>query len=146
MTLDQLIGQTIQTDFYVIASPNFTDTDMVRNYHFGSMLVGGNGCPDESGDMTIFNGEDDNGVAKIYANATLDRWQKFAAKFDNVTEKVKTSSGKSYEISLLLATDAVHNNQHVAGTILFPHNIGLSCSHNPENFYNTGKWTAKNVK
>jgi len=45
-----------------------------------------------------------------------------------------------------LATDAVHNNQHVAGTILFPHNIGLSCSHNPDNFKNQGYWTGKNVR
>ena len=57
-----------------------------------------------------------------------------------------TNEGKTYSIKPLLATDAVHNDQHVSGTILFPHNIGLSCSHNPENFKNVGKWTAHNLK
>jgi len=47
---------------------------------------------------------------------------------------------------LLLGTDAVHNNQHVVGTILFPHNTGLACTHNAANFFNQGYWTGINVK
>ena len=63
----------------------------------------------------------------------MDKWQKLAAKFDyRIT--VKTKEGKTYEIKPLLGTDAVHNNQHISGTILFPHNIGLSCTHNETNF------------
>lgn len=49
-------------------------------------------------------------------------------------------------MKLLLGTDAVHNNQHVVGTILFPHNSGLACSHNSANFFNAGYWTGYNVK
>ncbi len=45
-----------------------------------------------------------------------------------------------------MGTDAVHGDQHVSGSILFPHNIGLSCSHNPNHFYNLGYWTSKNIK
>ena len=146
MTLDQKIGQTIQADFYSIASKNHTDLNLVTKHHFGSLLVGGDGCPDESGNMFIFNNQDEPKIVEIYANASLDKWQAFTSKFSNITEKVTTNSGKTYEISLLLATDAVHNDQHVTGTILFPHNIGLSCSHNPDNFFNMGKWTAQNVK
>ena len=82
----------------------------------------------------------------IYANATLDKWQKLSEKFNNISLEITTNEGKTYDIRPLLATDAVHNNQHVSGTILFPHNIGLSCSHNPTNFFNVGKWTAENVK
>lgn len=57
-----------------------------------------------------------------------------------------TNDGKKYDIRPLLGTDAVHGNQHVSGSILFPHNIGLSNSHNPDNFYNAGYWTARAVK
>lgn len=57
-----------------------------------------------------------------------------------------TSDNKTYKIKMLLGTDAVHNDQHTLGTVLFPHNIGLSCSHNPVNFYNMGYWTADSVK
>jgi beta-glucosidase len=60
--------------------------------------------------------------------------------------QITTAEGKIYDIGLLIATDAVHNDQHVSGNILFPHNIGLSCSHNPAHFYNLGKWTAQNVQ
>jgi beta-glucosidase len=59
---------------------------------------------------------------------------------------ITTNEGKTYEIKMLLGTDAVHNDQHVSGNILFPHNIGLSCAHNPDHFYNLGKWTMLNVK
>ena len=45
-----------------------------------------------------------------------------------------------------MGTDAVHGNQHVSGSVLFPHNSGLACSHNPDNFYRAGKWTAEGVK
>lgn len=75
----------------------------------------------------------------------MDKWQKLASKF-NYTITVNTNGGKTYGIKPLLGTDAVHNNQHVVGTILFPHNIGLSCTHNAQNFYNAGYWTGKNVK
>ena len=75
----------------------------------------------------------------------MDKWIKLANKLD-YSVNVTTKSGKSYKIKPLLGTDAVHNNQHASGTILFPHNIGISCSHNPQNFYNVGKWTGINVK
>lgn len=116
---------------------------MAEKYYLGSLLIGGNGAPDENGNLVIDYG-DEGGNVNVYASATMDRWQKMAAKF-NYTIAVSTKN-KAYKIKSLLATDAVHNNQHVAGTILFPHNSGLSCSHNPDHFYNLGKWTGKNVK
>ena len=50
------------------------------------------------------------------------------------------------KIKPLLGTDAVHGNQHVLGSILFPHNIGLAASHNPQNFNNAAKWNRIAVK
>ena len=47
MTIDQKIGQTIQADLYAITSPKGgTDAALASKYHLGSVLVGGNGCPD----------------------------------------------------------------------------------------------------
>jgi beta-glucosidase len=82
----------------------------------------------------------------IYLNGTLTNWQTLANKFNSIGTQITTAEGKIYKIKLLLGTDAVHNNQHVIGTIIFPHNIGLSCSHNTNNFYNLGYWTGVNVK
>lgn len=42
------------------------------------------------------------------------------------------------QIKLLLGTDAVHGNQHVLGEVLFPHNIGLASTFNPNHFYLQG--------
>ena len=75
----------------------------------------------------------------------MPKWQKLAERF-NYSIKVTTSDNKQYDIRPFLGTDAVHGNQHVSGTILFPHNVGIACSHNPDNFRNAGKWTAKGVK
>lgn len=84
-------------------------------------------------------------IIAIYANSTLEKWQKLTSKF-SYSIIVTTNTNKKYDIKPLLGTDAVHGNQHQSGSILFPHNIGLSCSHNPDNFYNAGYWTATNVK
>lgn len=146
MTVDQKIGQTIQVDFYSVTGKNGTDPVAAAKLHLGSFLVGGNGVPDANGNMISIPDMDEAKTILIYENATLDKWQKLAEKFNNISMEITTNEGKTYDIRPFLATDAVHNNQHVSGTILFPHNIGLSCSHNPNNFYNVGKWTAANVK
>lgn len=74
----------------------------------------------------------------------MDNWKKLAKKF-NYNVKVTAKNGKIYKIKPFLATDAVHGDQHIAGNIIFPHNIGLSCSHNPSNFFNIGYWTMKSM-
>lgn len=92
--------------------------------------------------ITIPDKEDDDRA--VYSTATLSKWQKLAEKFSyglNITTPTK-----KYSIRPLLGTDAVHGNQHVSGTILFPHNVGLACTHNPSNFKNAGKWTSAGVK
>lgn len=96
MTLDQKIGQTIQVDFYGITSKGKTDAALAAKYHLGSLLVGGNGCPDEAGDLITMPNMDEGKTISIYANATLNKWQALAAKFDNISEKVTTNDGKTY--------------------------------------------------
>lgn len=53
MTIDQKIGQTIQADFYSFEKKGVTDPSDAIKYHLGSLLVGGNGAPDENGNMVI---------------------------------------------------------------------------------------------
>jgi len=95
--------------------------------------------------MVIIPDNDEEKTKKIYENSTIDKWQKLSAKF-NYSITITTGDGKKYDIKPLLGTDAVHGNQHISGNILFPHNIGLACSHNPTNFYNSGYWAAQGVK
>lgn len=146
MTDNQKIGQTMQVDFYAITTnKNITEpTEAIKNF-FGSLLVGGDAAPNAEGNLVNIPDTDEKKTIEIYKNASMENWQKLADKF-NYSFTVTTGDQKTYSIKPLLGTDAVHNNQHVTGTILFPHNIGLSCSHNPDHFYNVGKWAGVNVK
>ncbi len=76
MTLDQKIGQTIQLDFYGITGKNGTTSADAIKFSLGSLLVGGNGCPDSNGDLIYFDGLKEDQIKAIYANCTLDKWQK----------------------------------------------------------------------
>ena len=148
MTLEQKIGQTIQADFYAITSKDKTNASEAATLHLGSLLVGGNGAPTSTGDMAdisaFINVEDK--LKQIYLNATEANWKALSNKFSAPNVNVTTADKKTYRIKLLLGTDAVHNDQHTVGRVLFPHNIGLSCSHNSDNFYNMGYWTQTNLK
>ena len=99
--------------------------------------------PNQNGDMR--DPGDEYQSRQAYATATMNKWQALSKKF-NYTINITTQDKKQYQIRPILGTDAVHGNQHVAGTVLFPHNVGVACSHDPQNFRNTGKWTAKGVK
>jgi hypothetical protein len=46
MTIDQKIGQTIQLDFYGLTGKTGTTSADAIKFSLGSILVGGNGCPD----------------------------------------------------------------------------------------------------
>lgn len=145
MTVDQKIGQVLQVDFNAITGKKGTDPEEAIKLNLGSLLVGGDGTPDENGNMVPIPDDAEEKVKVIYQQSTIEKWQKLASKF-NYSVIVTTNEGKQYGIRPLLGTDAVHGNQHVVGTVLFPHNIGLSCSHNPSNFFNAGYWTMQGVK
>ena len=51
MTLDQKIGQAMQVDFGAFSAKNKTDENEAVKLHLGSLLVGGDGCPDSNGNM-----------------------------------------------------------------------------------------------
>lgn len=53
---------------------------------------------------------------------------------------------KQATFPLLLGTDAVHGNQHVANAVIFPHNIGLGAAHDPELINAIASWTAYDVE
>ena len=51
MSLDQKIGQTLQVDFGAFSAKNKTDENLAVKLHLGSLPVGGDGMPDENGNM-----------------------------------------------------------------------------------------------
>jgi beta-glucosidase len=49
-------------------------------------------------------------------------------------------------IPILYGVDAVHGHNNVLGAVVFPHNIGLGCTRNPELVERIGQITAKEVR
>ncbi|MEM7066681.1 MAG: exo 1,3/1,4-beta-D-glucan glucohydrolase [Cyanobacteria bacterium P01_B01_bin.77] len=117
MTIEELVGQTIQADI-----SNVTPAD-VRRYRLGSILNGGNSAP----------GED--------IRASADQWLTLADEF--YAASMDTASGTA--IPILWGTDAVHGHNNIVGATLFPHNIGLGATRNPDLIQQIGEITAREV-
>ena len=118
MTLEQKVGQMMQAEI-----KNITP-DQVREYHIGSVLNGGGSFPNGNRHASA---QDWLALADAYHNASID-----------------TSSGRP-AFPLLWGTDAVHGHSNVYGATIFPHNIGLGATDNPELIEAIAAATAKEV-
>jgi beta-glucosidase len=92
----------------------------ITTYHVGSVLSGGNSDPPEGNSP------------QAWANA-YDRCQKQALK-------------TRLAIPLLYGIDAVHGHNNVAGAVIFPHHIGLGCTHDPALVERVAGITAQEVR
>lgn len=115
MTVEEKVGQLVQGD---IAS---VTPDDVRRYRLGSILAGGNSDPGGRYD------------------ASPAEWLALADAFYDAS--MDTSKGGK-AIPLLFGIDAVHGQSNIIGATLFPHNIGLGATRNPELLRQIGDITA----
>lgn len=115
MTVEEKVGQLVQGD---IAS---VTPDDVRRYRLGSILAGGNSDPGG------------------HYDASPAEWLALADAFYDAS--MDTSKGGK-AIPLLFGIDAVHGQSNIIGATLFPHNIGLGATRNPELLRQIGGITA----
>ncbi|SOD54489.1 exo-1,4-beta-glucosidase [Pseudoxanthomonas wuyuanensis] len=115
MSVEEKVGQLVQGD---IAS--ITPED-VRKYRLGSILAGGNSDPDGRYD------------------ASPAEWLALADAF---YEASMDTSGGGKAIPIIFGIDAVHGQSNIVGATLFPHNIGLGATRNPELMRRIGQITA----
>lgn len=115
MTVDEKVAQTIQPD---IAS--VTPADMLK-YKFGSILNGGNSAP--GGNET----------------APASEWLELADAF---WEASVASQVGNVRIPMIWGTDAVHGHSNIVGAVIFPHNVGLGATRNPQLIRRIGEVTA----
>ena len=80
----------------------------IATYFLGSLLSGGGSVPDDNSPKGWVN--------------MINRYQKQA-----LSTRLK--------IPLIYGIDAVHGHSNVVGATIFPHNIGLGCSNNPNLIY-----------
>lgn len=78
--------------------------DQLKKYHLGAVLTGGG----------------------PYFNApTLQNWAE-------LNSWAMAQHDSTHDPLLFIGNDAVHGNMHVQGAVIFPHNIGLGVTHDPE--------------
>jgi len=115
MSLEDKVGQLVQGEIR-----HLTPED-VRTYRLGSVLNGGGVQPFDK------------------RWASLDDWLALADAFWDAS--MDTSGGR-LAIPVIWGTDAVHGVAGVAGATIFPHNVGLGATRNPELIREVGRITA----
>ena len=118
MSVEEKVGQIVQPDI------NFVTPEEVRKYKFGSILAGGNSAPHE-----------DN-------KAPAAEWLKQADEFWNASQ---AADWKGEKIPLIYGIDAVHGHANIVGATIFPQNIGLGATRDPELIKRIGEVTAKEM-
>ena len=118
MTPEQKVGQLIQADIGSV-----TPNDL-RHYPLGSILNGGNSAPG-----------DDKLTAPSEWLALADRFYEASVGGPGATV-----------IPVLWGTDAVHGHNNIPGATIFPHNIGLGATRDPDLIRRIGEITALEVR
>jgi beta-glucosidase len=119
MTLEEKVGQLVQGDICC------TTPDDVRRYHLGALLNGGNSGP----------GGNDKALAPAWLKLADAYW---AASTDR--------SQGGVGIPIIWGTDAVHGHSNLIGATLFPHNIGLGATRDPDLVERIGAATATEIR
>jgi len=115
MSLDEKIGQMMQVDLSVVGS----NPSILTTYFIGSVLSGGEADP-AAGNS-----------ASSWAN-TYDTMQVYALK-------------TPLKIPMIYGIDAVHGHNNVLGATIFPHNIGMGCTRNPQLVKEAARVTAEEI-
>ncbi|WP_041523022.1 glycoside hydrolase family 3 protein [Gilvimarinus agarilyticus] len=119
MTLEEKVGQMIQPEIKQVTP------DDIRDYHIGSVLNGGGTTPDNNKYASVQDWVD---LADSYYYASIDK-----------------SDGRT-GVPIIWGTDAVHGVGNVVGATLFPHNIALGATHNPDLLEQIGWVTGRELK
>ncbi len=120
MTTRHKVGQVIQADIGSIGP------DDLRTYPLGSVLNGGNSAP----------GGDNRSPASDWL-----------ALADEFYEASRDAYGDGVPfIPMIWGTDAVHGHNNIPGATVFPHNIGLGATRNPDLLEQIGDITAREIR
>ena len=119
MSLEQKIGQMIQGEIKSVSPAD------VRTYHLGSVLNGGGSTP--KGDL----------------HATTADWLALADRYYDAS---MSSQAGAPAIPIIWGTDAVHGHNNLFGAVLYPHNIALGATRDPDLVEKIGRAVAGDVR
>ncbi len=90
----------------------------IKNYYIGSVFAAGGSSPDEN---------------------NMGEWKKMIDRYKEAAKETKLA------IPLLFAVDAVHGNNNMQDTVIYPHNIGLGASGDAQLIKNIANDNAKEL-
>ena len=120
MSVERKVAQLIMPDISAITPED------VEKYRFGTVLNGGNSGP---------NGDD---------LAPAPEWLKLSDAYWDAS--VKPLPNGEPAIPVLWGTDAVHGHSNIIGATVFPHNIGLGATRDPDLIRLIGAATATEIE
>ena len=118
LSLEQKVGQLIQPELRLVTPADVTE------YSLGSILNGGGSFPGEN------------------KHAKVEEWIALADAFYNAS---MSTEGGRIPVPVMWGTDAVHGHNNIIGATLFPHNIALGATRNPELIRQIGAATAAEI-
>ena len=96
----------------------FLEPNDIVKYGIGSILSGGGSVPEDN---------------------TVEGWANMYDSFQKLAQQTRC------KIPIIYGIDAVHGHNNVPGATIFPHNIGLGCTFNPDLVKKVAEITAKEV-
>lgn len=130
MTLDEKVGQMVQVDFNALRGH---EEDIAR-YYLGSVLNGGSADP-----LPVGYVPPEGVTSNFPASNSPEAWRAMVDQIHLQAQKTRL------KIPLVYGVDAVHGHNNVDGAVIFPHNIGLGATRNPELVEQAGRVTAVEV-
>lgn len=118
MSVEEKVGQVIQAEILHVTP------DDIRRYHLGSVLSGGDSHPNATKHTKP---ADWVALADSFWNASMD------------------PAAHRVPIPTIWGADAVHGHSHITGATIFPHNVGLGATHDPELIRRVGEVTAREM-
>jgi beta-glucosidase len=126
MTLEEKVGQMTQVTFAVIAQGGWGDTEgnidpaalkkAIQDYHVGSIL-------------------------NVNAHGhTVDKWNQIITQIQDEANKTKL------KIPIVYGLDGMHGQTYTLNSTLFPQNIGMAATRNPELVMKAAKVTANELR
>lgn len=115
MSLEQKVGQMTQAERMACTPED------VKEFHLGSVLSGGGSCPGDNRPQDWVDMNDAYWCASVEADE------------------------ECLPIPLIYGIDAVHGNTNVLGATVFPHNIGLGATRDPDLIKRIAKATALEI-
>ncbi|KAL2540990.1 Glycosyl hydrolase family protein [Abeliophyllum distichum] len=99
---------------------NVTTPEIIKKYHIGSILIGGGSEP--------------------APHASADTWMDMADEFQ------KEALSDRLGIPIIIGTDAIHGQNNAFNATIFPHNVGLGATRDPQLVKKIGAATALEVR